>query len=236
MQCQGVTKNGTQCSRIVTDSNYCWQHLDQNVKISDLEIKDLQNIVSEYIDPKTYRELSINDPEQYSIDQYELLLVQQEMRKLNDQLLALNQKIEKEHKGDIKPFDDLLYSVEVQIVIINGIRSILRAMESFGLINDISRFGNPFIKDTKAGRWVFSNKILLYKVSEKNAYINPVKWIEVDLILYQGDKSFKYRKSGTRESKTLSNSSPLWKLLYDTINKIFDQKDIIENLLYQKIS
>jgi hypothetical protein len=36
MQCLGITKNGTQCSRKATTGNYCWQHVQKiNLKLED---------------------------------------------------------------------------------------------------------------------------------------------------------------------------------------------------------
>lgn len=54
MQCSGITKSKTQCSRIVNSGNYCWQHGNQNIQnnsnILSILNTDIFNNIGKYLD------------------------------------------------------------------------------------------------------------------------------------------------------------------------------------------
>ncbi len=84
MQCKGITRAGTQCTR--KGSEYCFQHITKNeiheikqeVKTETELIKDLENLSHEYLDPYTYVKLIATDPKLFDLRTYEKILVNHE--------------------------------------------------------------------------------------------------------------------------------------------------------------
>jgi len=77
MQCKGITKAGTQCTR--KGQEYCFQHsmkneIKQEIKEETVLIKDLENLSHEYLDPYTYVKLIATDPKLFNLKTYEKIL------------------------------------------------------------------------------------------------------------------------------------------------------------------
>jgi hypothetical protein len=92
-RCVGITKFGIQCSRKINQGTYCWQHqskteIETKTKSKAL-IPDLENIVSQYVDPATYAELMKYDP-RYTLAKYEPIIAESERERQNEERLKVN--------------------------------------------------------------------------------------------------------------------------------------------------
>jgi hypothetical protein len=77
MQCKGITKAGTQCTR--KGQEYCFQHLTkEEIKNETILINDLEYLSHEYLDPYTYIKLIATDPKLFNLKTYEKILANHE--------------------------------------------------------------------------------------------------------------------------------------------------------------
>ena len=182
---------------------------------------DLENIVTEYLDPETYGFLMQYNPQKYTLAKYEPLIAASERRLQDEKLTQLGEKYKKMYTvKDIKDLSDeykheydktLLYLLE------NSIEDIFKIMEDLGLIFRHERY----LLDDEDGPF------LRYKISFLRDPNTGQEIEELTGILYirspsAGAKSsFEFRPDGKIKNRIFLSTplSPLWQLLYDTIQK-----------------
>ena len=172
-------------------------------------IGDVENIVAEYVDPKTYGILMQYNPQKYTLAKYEPLIAASERRLQDERLTQLDEKYKKKFEvdnlEDLEDLEDLKYE-KIQILGEN-IVYVLKIMEDLGLI--INHSDQLEIVDAPHMDWI-SHPITLLQIPKGMKIHNP----QGNLVLYPLDETFKF-ESGAITDRDDDFPTTLWKLLYD---------------------
>jgi len=134
MQCKGITKAGTQCTR--QGEEYCFQHstkeeIKEEVKNETTLIDDLEYLSHEYLDPYTYVKLIATDPKLFNLKTYQKILANHE------KIFPLIQ-FEATYTAAIKMIE------KIKRYILNGKKKINPIYVTSLILEQISKYGEDF--------------------------------------------------------------------------------------------
>lgn len=202
-QCQYIIpKTGEQCKRNVEpESDYCWQHKD--IVKSQL-IPELENLMSEYTDYKTYQELIKYDPNTYSLEKYEINIANSESQRQDELLVSLLKELEERKYVNTDERKSMIQE-ELANLSFENIESTLQIMVNLGILEYGGEEGNEVLS---SGNIRLGVKLLL----NPKGY-DDLTGLNGDITLSDDSKNLLFMNEEEDFEYPLQ-LTPLYKLLY----------------------